>query len=134
MTDFTPWIRPTLKGPFITVWGLTTLAHLTFGVAALTGGRLDSWMLGMLFGSFFASICVASLVAADLVLLRTKLRRLPTGAGAWLSSLLAPAAVWMGWAWLGAGDGEDVADAVLRIAAPIVLAPLALRLATGRAP
>ena len=134
MTDFTPWIRPTLKGPFVTVWGLTTLAHLTFGVAVLTGGRMDSWMLGMLFGSFFASICVAALVAADLLLLRTKLRRLPTGGPAWASAMLAPVAVWMGWAWLGAGDGSDVAEGVLRIAAPILLGPLGLRFVLGRAP
>lgn len=134
MTDFTPWIRPTLKGPFLTVWGLTTLAHLTFGVAAICGGRTDSWMLGMLFGSFFASACVAALVAADLVLLRVKLRRLPTGAAAWMTSMLAPVSIWLGWAWLGAGDGEDVPEVVLRIAAPMLLGPLALRLVFGRAP
>lgn len=134
MTDFTPWIRPTLKGPFLTVWGFTTLAHLTFGVSVLSGGRFDGWMLGMLFGSFFAATCVAALIFADLVLLRMKARKLPTGGAAWLSAMLAPIAIWMGWAWLGMGDGENVPEIVLRIAGPVLVGPLALRLVLGSAP
>lgn len=133
MTDFTPWIRPTLVGPFLTSWAFTTLSTLTLGVSFATLGHFDDWLVAMLVVSFFAGLCVASLIAADVTLLRLKLRALPTGASAWTSSLLAPVAIWMAWAFFGL-DGEDVLETVLRIALPIAVAPLALRLALGRAP
>lgn len=133
MTDFTPWIRPTLLGPFLTSWALTTLTSLTVGAAVATFGHVDDWLVAMLIVSFFAGLCVASLLFSDLVLLRLKVRALPTGAAAWLSSLAAPIAIWMAWSIFGL-DGESVLETVLRIAAPIAIAPLLLRLVLGRAP
>lgn len=133
MTDFTPWIRPTLLGPFLTSWALTTLSSLTVGAAVATFGYFDDWLVAMLIVSFFAGLCVTSLIFSDLVLLKLKLRALPTGAAAWLTSLAAPIAIWMAWAFFGL-DGETVLETVLRIAAPIAIVPFVLRLVLGRAP
>jgi len=134
MTDFTPWIRPTLEGPFLTSWGFTTLAYFTVGMRALTFGYFDDWLVSMLMVSFFAGLIVCSLIASDLVLLRSKLRRLPTGIPAWASSLLAPIGVWFAWSFFGFGDGDSMIEVVLRIAAPIVAVPLMLRALLGSAP
>jgi hypothetical protein len=138
--DFTPWIRPTLKGPFLTSWAFTTLSFvgaffgLGDGVSALTFGQADDWLVAMLFVSFFAGLVVASLVASDLVLLRLKLRKLPTGLSAWTSSLFAPVAIWLAWSFFGFGEGESVFATVAHIAAPIAAAPFVLRLLLGSKP
>lgn len=134
--DFTPWIRPTLKGPFLTSWALTTLFHfvLPSGIFALTFGQTDDWLVAMLLVSFFAGLVVASLVASDLVLLRLKLRKLPTGLSAWTSSLFAPVAIWLAWSFFGFGDGDSVLVTVTHIAAPIAAAPFVLRLLLGSKP
>lgn len=134
MTDFTPWIRPTLKGPFLTSWGFTTLAYFTVGMRVATFGYFDDWLVSMLMVSFFAGLIVAALIASDLVLLRAKVRRLPTGIPAWASSLLAPIGVWFAWSFFGFGDGDSVLEVVVRIAAPIVAVPFALRALLGSAP
>ncbi len=134
MTDFTPWIRPTLKGPFLTSWSLTTLAFFTVGMRVATFGYFDDWLVSMLMVSFFAGLIVASLIASDLVLLRSKLRKLPTGLPAWASSMLAPVGVWFAWSFFGFGDGESVLEVVLRIALPIAIVPLTLRTLLGSTP
>jgi fructose-specific phosphotransferase system IIC component len=132
MTHFTPWIRPTLLGPFITTWSLVTLTTLTFGARIATLGQYDHWLIAMLSASMFTGLIVCSLIAADVFLLQRKLRQLPTGASAWMTSMLAPVGVWFTWHVLGFGDG-DIPSAVFHIAAPILLVPFPLRLLFGRA-
>ncbi len=132
MTNFTPWIRPTLMGPFITTWGFVTLSTMTFGVRMATLGQYDDWLLAMLSASMFAGLIVSSLIASDVFLLKRKLRQLPTGASAWFSSLFAPVGIWFAWHFLSFGDGT-IPSAVFHIAAPIVLVPFTLRLLFGRA-
>lgn len=135
MTDFTTWLRPTLLGPFVTTWGFATLGQLIAGALVLPNGeRLDSWLVAMLSVSFFAAAVVVGLLSADLILLRWKLRSLPTGARAWTSSLLAPAAVWVTYSMLSWDDVESIAQLVAMIGAPILAAPLALRWAFGQRP
>lgn len=130
MTDFTPWMRPTLYGPFVTTWGLATLLSLTQGFALVlpNGERIDNWVALLFSVSFYAAMVVVGLLAADLALLRAKLRKLPTGGRAWVSSLLAPIAVYVAWMIFGWGDEDSSIPAVvLSIAWPFVGAPLALR-------
>lgn len=135
MTDFTPWLRPTLFGPFLTTWSFATLAHLVAGALVLPNGeRLDGWLLSMLLMSFFGAACVVGLLLADVALLRTGLRQLPTHGRAWLSALLAPVGVYAAWMIFGLGDGESIPQLVFSIGAPFVLAPLALRFALGQRP
>ena len=136
MDDFRPWLRPTLLGPFVTTWTVATL--LLFAQQALVlpnGERLDAWLLALVSTSFFAAMVVCGLLAADLALLRAKMRKLPTHGRAWLSSLLAPVGVWIAWSVFGWGD-EDTAIpvAVLLFAWPFAGVPLALRWALGERP
>jgi hypothetical protein len=138
MSDFAPWIRPTLLGPFVTTWGLATLGSIGDGSAAPSwalpnGERLDQWLLLLVSASLFASVVVVGLIVADLVLLRAKMCALPSGASAWTSSMLAPVAVWITWGFFGWGEGS-IPMLVLMITWPIFAAPLLLRVAFGARP
>lgn len=137
MTDFGPWIRPTLLGPFVTLYALVTISHLALGGAAdgvlLLGQETDAWAVAMLFASFIASGIVVSLIVADVALLAVKVRKLPTGFGAWLSSLLAPFALMLAW-HLVPGSGESVLEAVLALAIPFPASALLVRFVLGQKP
>ena len=93
MTSFRSWLVPTIVGPFATMWSLTTLAFLLFGRAQILGEQLDAWAVAMLVTGFIAAGHVVALLVADLVLLRARLRQLPTGGRAWLSSMASPFAL-----------------------------------------
>jgi len=95
MTSFRPWLVPTLVGPFATMWTLVTLAFLLTGQAQILGERLDTWAVAMLITGFLAAGQVVALLVSDVLLLKLKLRRLPTGGRVWLSSLLSPFIVQM---------------------------------------
>ncbi|AKF04776.1 hypothetical protein [Sandaracinus amylolyticus] len=136
MNDFTPWLRPTLVGPFATTWTIVSLLQLAQSALVLPNGeRLDAWLLVLLSTSFYAAMIVVGLLSADLLLLRAQMRRLPTNGRAWMSSLLAPIGVWIAWGIVGWGD-EDTAIPmlVLLVAWPFLGVPLALRWAFGERP
>lgn len=136
MDDFRPWLRPTLVGPFATTWGFVTLLMLGQRALVLPNGeRLDVWLLTLLSTAFFAAMVVCGLLAADLVLLRARLRKLPTGGPAWLSSLLAPVGVWIAWSIVGWGDEDTAIPMVVALVAwPFLGVPLALRWVVGHRP
>lgn len=138
MTDFAPWLRPTLLGPFVTIFGLVTFSHLVMGGSAdqviFAGHEFDSWVMSMLIASFLAAAIVVSLIVADVTLLAAKVRKLPTGFGAWLSSLLAPFALFVAWHLVGQDGGSSVLESVLRFALPFPASALFVRFALGRKP
>ena len=137
MTDFAPWLRPTLLGPFVTMFALVTSSHLALGGAAdevlLLGHRFDSWVMAMLIAGFISCAIVVSLIVSDVVLLAAKLRRLPTGFGGWMSSMLAPFALFFAWRLVGEG-GESMLETALVIAVPFPASALVTRFVLGRKP
>jgi hypothetical protein len=137
MTDFGPWLRPTMLGPFVTMWGLVTVSHLALGGAGeevlLAGQHFDSWVMSMLLAGFIASALVVSLIFADVALLWLKWRKLPSGFGGWMSSLLAPFALFYAWNLVG-GGGESMLEAALAIALPFPASALVTRFVLGRKP
>jgi len=138
VNDFTPWLRPTILGPFLGSYALVTYAHLVYGERAdevlFAGQHFDSWVVSILLTSFVAAALVVSLIVADVGLLRMKMRRLPTGLGAWLGALLAPIALHFGWMALLPGEATSILDLALRIAIPFPTSALVLRLLLGRRP
>ena len=134
MNDFSAWLRPTLVGPFVSSLGLVTLAHWTVGEAVLfSGHQFDSWLLSMLIIGFFAAGMVVNLILADVTLLRSKVRRLPTGFRGWVSSMGAPLGVFFVWNMHGLGDGSML-ELVVRITAPMIAVAYATRLVLGSRP
>jgi hypothetical protein len=135
MTDFRPWLRPTMIGPFATIWAYLTWVMVTAGALVLPSGeRIDAWVTLLFLGSFVAAMIVVGLLAADVSLLRLQLRKLPTNGRAWGSSLLAPIAVWTLWLFFGFGDGESVVESIVRFSLPFVAGPLAMRFLFGERP
>lgn len=134
MTSLSRWLKPTLLGPLITLWTLTTLGSLTLGMAAISGDRLDSWALGMLWATFFGCGLGVLGIAVDVLLLRLKWRQLPTGARAWIPSVLSPFGVAFIWGLPFLPPPESVVGLVLFISMPMIAATFALRLMFGRRP
>src|SRR5687767_42822 len=98
--DFGAWLRPTLFGPFLTMWSLATVGSLLGAQQTVLGHRFDSWVTAMLIGSFFAAGMAVLLLVADITLLKAKKRMLPMGQRAWTSSCATPLAtmgLWTVW-------------------------------------
>jgi hypothetical protein len=138
MTDFGSWLRPTMLGPFVTIFGLVTISHFALGGAAddviFAGHRFDSWLMSMLIAGFLGAAIVVSLIFADVALLSAKFRKLPTGLGAWMSSLLAPFALFVAWHVIGQDGGASVLESVLRFVVPFPASALFVRFALGKSP
>ena len=134
MQTFSPWLRPTVLGPLVTLWTLTTALHLLVGLSVLSGGLVDSWIVGMLWATFLGCTLVVNLIVSDVLLLRAKVRRLPTGARAWLSSLLAPLAVSFLWSLPILPPVESIAGLALWLMAPMALGSLGVRVVFGNRP
>lgn len=138
MTDFGPWLRPTLLGPFLSTMGVVTLAHLVLGDHAadqvlFTGHVFDSWVVSMFVAAIVSCGLVVNLIVADVTLLWLKWRKLPTGGGAWMSALLAPIALHFAMQ-LFSGVPETMLDAVLAIVLPFPIAAFVIRFVFGSKP
>ena len=134
MTSFGSWLRPTILGPLMTLWILTTMGSVMVGMATISGDRIDTWAIGMLWATFFGSTLAVILIAADVFLLKAKVRRLPTGAAAWISSVLAPFAVFFIWTLPFLPPPESAAGVVVFILAPMLAASLVVRFVFGNRP
>lgn len=134
MTSFGDWLKPTLLAPLLTTWGFTTLGAVLVGMHALTGGRFDNWLVGMLAASFFGAGLGVLLIAVDVLLLKAKLRSLPTGARAWLSSSLTPVGVFGIWSLPFLPPPQSVLGLVLFVVGPMVSACFGARLLFGAKP
>lgn len=124
------WTRPTLLGPFVPCWALVTLAAMAGQLQAMMD--MDQWSLAMLVASAFAAAVAFCLIGVDVLLLRWRLRRLPTGFRAWFSSIVAPFATIVTASLLPVG--ESIPRVVLTIAAAFWLGALAVRLVFGQKP
>lgn len=134
MTSFAPWLKPTLLGPLLTSWAYMTFGTWLMGTAAITGGTLDDWAIGMVWASAFGCMLGVATVAVDVLLLRARLRRLPTGVRAWASSLLSPLGVVLVLQLPFWGPPETVAGFVAMFAGSMFGGPLLLRLLLGSRP
>ena len=134
MQSFSSWLKPTLLGPLLTLWLLTTAGAFLIGMQALSGGMIDSWLVGMLWATFFGSTLGVILVGVDVALLKAKVRRLPTGLQAWIGGVLTPFGVFSLWQLPFFGQPETVLGLVAFLMLPMVGAALAVRLVFGSRP
>ncbi|MBX3273947.1 MAG: hypothetical protein KF729_27025 [Sandaracinaceae bacterium] len=132
MTSLRPWLLPTLLGPLLVMWGLATLGAIALGTTALTHGTVDDWAVLMLWSTFFGCTMGVALVVSDVVLLVAKLRQLPTGGRAWLSSLLVPFFCYG--LWVALPPPSSALMLLAWILGPMGLAAVASRLLFGARP
>ncbi len=133
MNDFSPWLRHTVIGPFASCFGLVTFLHFTFGEqAVLSEFHWDSWLVAMMLVGFFAAGMVVNLIVADVLLLRLKMRALPTGWAGWAGSMAAPIAVFFVWNMFE--EPSSVLGNVVRIVLPMLVVAHTLRFALGVRP
>ncbi|MEM9068614.1 MAG: hypothetical protein AAGE52_08915 [Myxococcota bacterium] len=131
--DISRWVRPTLLGPFLTCWGIVTMAAMTQSLDSLRAlFDVESWALAMLLISFFASAVAVCLVAVDVTLLRFKTRKLPSGAKGWVGAMLAPVATTILLMFLPSSD--EIVPQVLRFAGALWIGALGVRLLLGTRP
>ncbi|HBQ11885.1 MAG: hypothetical protein RLO52_16185 [Sandaracinaceae bacterium] len=128
MTSLSPWLKPTLLGPLIVLWSLITIGAVLGSMPAIAGERLDGWLIGMLWMSFFGSGLGVLLIAVDVLLLKLKWRQLPTGGRAWISSCLTPMAVFFIWTLPFWPPPESVVGLFVFLVTPMFAAAFALRL------
>lgn len=86
------WLRPTLIAPWISVYAAVTAAA-ALGIDRGLFGKVVGWALGMMIGSAWTFVFCVMLILVDVALLGVKIRTLPNGKRAWLTSLLSPFAV-----------------------------------------
>lgn len=132
MTSLRPWLAPTLLGPLTVMWGLATLGSLVMGADVISLGLVDDWALLMLWATFFGSTMGVFLVGADVTLLKLKMRRLPTGMQAWMSSLGTPFACYG--AWMLLPPPSTPLGGALFVLGPMFGAALVTRLLLGSRP
>lgn len=132
MTSLRPWLTPTLLSPLLVTWAIATYGAFVIGAATFTHGLIDNWAVLMLWATFFGSTMGVALVGADVAFLSFKMRRLPTGGQAWVSSLVTPFLCYGAWAFLPP-PGSEVGLAVF-ILGPIAAAAALSRLFFGSRP
>lgn len=86
------WLRPTLIGPWISVYGAVTAAA-ALGIDKGLFGKVVGWTLGMMLGTVWTFVFCLTLVLVDVALLAVKVRTLPAGRRGWGAALLSPFAV-----------------------------------------
>src|SRR4051794_23480100 len=87
------WLKAAVVAPSISVTALVTLGVLFGLVDPEVGGRAMNWLHGMAHGGVVALMCAGSLLVVDVALERGRVRRLPTGRRAWLTSGSMPIAL-----------------------------------------
>ena len=133
-TKISKWARATLLGPFITCWSIVTAASILLPADLFSRifFDVDTWALGMWLVSFFAAAVTVCLIAVDVIFLKWKLRRLPTGGRGLFSSMLAPIAVWVVWAVVP--PSEQIPWLVLSLAGGLWIGAASVRLLFGKRP
>ena len=86
------WLRPTLIGPWISVYGAVTAAA-ALGIDRGLFGKVVGWTLGMVIGTAWTFVFCLTLILVDVALLAVKIRTLPSGKKGWGAALLSPFAV-----------------------------------------
>lgn len=121
------WLVPALFGPLLAAWAFATITVL-LGYCEPKWGCWGSWVVLMAVTTIVGGTQALTLVLIDVVLLRLRVRLLPTGARAWMMGLAAPLLVFLVYhlGWPGKVEGGPF---WVLLFAPIVVSALGLRFA-----
>lgn len=125
------WIGPAYVGTITSSWvAVTAYLFLAKPKPVLDNSWL-TWLLMVAIATPIASTLATTMLVLDVLLLKLKVRALPTGQSAWGMALLAPvpvaAALWYLWPNLS----SSAAALALSVAAPVLVSALSVRLSLG---
>jgi hypothetical protein len=131
ITRLASWVGPAYLGTTISSWTAASLYLALTKPEPLLGNMLLNWLLLVAFVTPIAGFLATSMLTLDVILLKLKVRALPTGGAAWRMALLAPLPV-AGAFYLRQPSFTPGATAfLLTILAPIAASALAVRVTMG---
>ena len=127
------WIGPAYVGTIASSWVAVTAYLFLARPAPVLDNTWLTWLLMVAVATPIASVLATTMLVLDVLLLKFKVRALPTGSPAWGMALLAPVpvagALWYLWPNLS----SSAAALALSVAAPVVASALTVRLSMGTA-
>jgi hypothetical protein len=124
------WLFPTLIGPVVGAWGYVALAAMLSSLPVPTA----LWLLAATVAGSVAFGVGALTACIDVVLLRLRLRKPPTGWRAWGMGVAIPFPLFFSWQRLGRWALLGWGYLLLWIVLPMLLTAGAARLLAARKP
>jgi hypothetical protein len=125
------WIGPTYVGAIASSWVVVTAYLFLAKPRPVLDNPWLTWLILVAIATPVASVLATTMLTLDVLLLKFKVRALPTGRPAWGMALLAPipvaAALW----YLLPGSAASASALALSVAAPVLASALAVRLGLG---
>jgi hypothetical protein len=125
------WIGPTYVGAIASSWVAVTAYLFLARPKPVLDNLWLTWLILVALATPVASTLATTMLALDVILLKLKVRALPTGRPAWGMALLAPipvaAALW----YLLPGSAASAAALALSVAVPVLASALTVRLTLG---
>jgi len=125
------WIGPTYVGAIASSWVAITAYLFLAKPNPVLGNPWLTWLILVAVATPIASVLATTMVVVDVLLLKLKVRALPTGKPAWGMALLAPVPVAAALWYLLPGSAASATALALSVAAPVLASALAVRLSLG---
>lgn len=127
------WIGPAYVGTITSSWVAVTAYLFLAKPKPILDNSWLTWLLMVIVATPIASTLATTMLALDVLLLKLKVRALPTGQTAWGMAFLAPVPVAATFWYLWPNLSNSASAIVFSIAAPILASALMTRLSLGAA-
>ena len=129
--SLTSWMGPAFLGTILSSWVSVTLFVL-LGKPAPVVHPLLTWALLVLPATGVAFGLATTMLVVDVLLLKVKMRAVPTGGPAWAMALVSPLLVGVSYWLYRPGYHGGVGAMLVSIAGPVVLSAVVVRVAFGK--
>ncbi|RYE94542.1 MAG: hypothetical protein EOO75_01690 [Myxococcales bacterium] len=128
------WTGPAYVGTIASSWAVAAAYVAAVKPAFVPGSPLLSWLLLAVAATPVASVLASTMLVLDVLLLKFKVRALPTGKTGWHMALLAPLPLAGALAYLAPRLRFDqgVATVALAVGLPLAASALSVRMALGQ--
>ena len=131
ITRLASWVGPAYLGTTISSWAAASLYIWISKPDPFFGNILLNWLALVAFATPIAGALATSMLTLDVILLKLKLRALPTSGAAWRMALLAPLPVAGAFYLHRPSFGLGATAFLLTVLAPVVASALAVRVTMG---
>jgi hypothetical protein len=131
ITRLASWVGPAYLGTTISSWAAASLYVWLARPEPLLGNLLLNWLVLVAFVTPIASALATTMLTLDVILLKLKVRALPTGGSAWRMALLAPLPVAGAFYLHHPSFTLGLTTLLLTVLAPVAASAFTVRLAMG---